>query len=215
MKNWWFFGTRNKACTEGYIYFDRHIRLLPKNPDGSIKETAEFHDNDIDAFRHAYVSGVMTQEYGEAAADILGQLNEIFSFAYNSSGGNKSRNMDLWNNAVGRRYGLKTRKRKTLARALHRALKRGELIISLNDPRKFGASQEVDFDSKKPVIVLKESKTGRNERFYDLASKEPMTRSEFVSKIRGGQYPGYKTIRMYGKATPFSRPDGSVSNNLN
>ena len=36
-----------------------------------------FQHNDVDAFRHAYVSGVFTQEYGENAAEVFGRLNEF------------------------------------------------------------------------------------------------------------------------------------------
>jgi hypothetical protein len=49
------------------------LRKLPKNQDGTINEFSEgFDDNDVDALRHAYVSGVFTQEYGELSADIFG-----------------------------------------------------------------------------------------------------------------------------------------------
>ena len=52
---------RNEACTESYEYFDKNIRPLEKNPDGSINERAHgLHNNDVDAFRHAYVSGVFS-----------------------------------------------------------------------------------------------------------------------------------------------------------
>ncbi len=62
--NWWPSNLRDEAKIEGYLYFDKYIRKLPKNPDGSINEfSPRFADNDVDAFRHAYVSGVFTQEY--------------------------------------------------------------------------------------------------------------------------------------------------------
>ncbi len=70
---------RDEAEAEAYQYFDENIRELPKNSDGTINTSAPgFHDNDVDAFRHAYVSGVFTQEYSETAADIFGRLNEFF-----------------------------------------------------------------------------------------------------------------------------------------
>ncbi len=52
---------KNEALEEAYAYFDRHIRSLPKNKNGKIDQTVDgFADNDVDAFRHAYVSGVFT-----------------------------------------------------------------------------------------------------------------------------------------------------------
>ncbi|MBM4252786.1 MAG: hypothetical protein FJ146_12505 [Deltaproteobacteria bacterium] len=66
-----------EATKEAYIYFDTKIRPLPKDENGQIDATvAGFVDNDVDAFRHAYVSGVFTQEYNEQTANILGWLNE-------------------------------------------------------------------------------------------------------------------------------------------
>jgi hypothetical protein len=51
-----------EARVEAYEYFDRHIRRLPKKSDGKIiSRGPELDDNDVDAFRHAYVSGVFTQ----------------------------------------------------------------------------------------------------------------------------------------------------------
>lgn len=73
---------------------------------------------------------MFTQKYGESAANVLGQLNEIPTFAYNSANTAESRNMDLWNNAVGRKYGKRTRKRETLAKALRQAMKNGEMILN-------------------------------------------------------------------------------------
>lgn len=56
---WWPPSLRDDAEMEGYRYFDSNIRALPKKPDGTIDDTKPgFGDNDVDAFRHAYVSGV-------------------------------------------------------------------------------------------------------------------------------------------------------------
>lgn len=75
---WWPPNLSREAEMEGYLYFDKNIRNLPKNPDGTINTSVSgFADNDVDAFRHAYVSAVFTQEYGKKAANIFGLLNEI------------------------------------------------------------------------------------------------------------------------------------------
>jgi hypothetical protein len=95
---------RDEARDEAYSYFDRFIRPLPKTKNGKIDEIAPgFDDNDVDAFRHAYVSGVFTQKFGEKTADLLGLLNEYSLPAqYSHSLSPRSRNMDFWNNRVGR-----------------------------------------------------------------------------------------------------------------
>ena len=71
-----------EECRESaHRYFDENIRALPKDELGNFiynKQTRnEFYDNDVDAFRHAYVSGVLTQKYGESIANIMGQAKEF------------------------------------------------------------------------------------------------------------------------------------------
>ena len=73
------FALEAEAKKEVYKLINKNLRKLPKNKDGTFNELAEgFHDNDVDALRHAYVSGVFTQEYSESTADIFGRLNEYF-----------------------------------------------------------------------------------------------------------------------------------------
>jgi len=76
--------------------------------------------------------------------------------------------MDLWNNAVGRKYGKQVKTRKDLLDKLNKALENKELIITPEDPRKYKDTSSYDVDSKKPVVVVKESETGRNELFLDM-----------------------------------------------
>ena len=117
---WWPPNLSKEAELEGYRYFDANIRTLPKNPDGSINTLAPgFADNDVDAFRHAFVSGVFTQEFGEKTANVLGWLNEVSSIGSPAGGSN----MDLWNNSIGRKLGLKTKSRIELAGLIKIALK--------------------------------------------------------------------------------------------
>ncbi len=132
-----FFDLRNEAEQELYILIDQRLRKLTRGKDGSIDSGSdEFHDNDVDAIRHAYVSGVFTREYGSAMADVLGRLNELFPLNGASDTSRvQSTNMDLWNNAVGQRYGQEFRTRSELFEALLNALKKGELIQNLRDRR--------------------------------------------------------------------------------
>ena len=49
------------ARQEAYTYFDQNIRKLPRKKDGSFDgSTGEMSNNDADAFRHAYASGIFT-----------------------------------------------------------------------------------------------------------------------------------------------------------
>ena len=114
---------KKEACLEGYRYFDSNIRSLPRKIDGSFDESNSiFVNSDVDAFRHAYVSAIFTHEYGSNVAELFGRLNELTSiFSPGSSPGEK--NMDLWNNAVGRRYGLKYEKKTSFKRHCEMLLK--------------------------------------------------------------------------------------------
>ena len=91
------FALRDEAKKEVYRLIDKHLRKLPKNQDGTINDLTEgFDDNDVDALRHSYVSGIFTQEYSELAADIFGRLNEYFPIGgLSSSNSENSTNMDL------------------------------------------------------------------------------------------------------------------------
>jgi hypothetical protein len=211
----WPFSLRDEACLEAYEYFDKNIRPLPKNEQGKFDiSSGLFMDNDVDAFRHAYVSGRFRHEYGTEVAELFGDLNEVISFFSTTIDDDKAKNMDLWNNAVGRKHGAKTRKRETLLKSIHKALKSGEMIIDLEDERKYQPSRSHNIKPNKSVVVLKQSETGRNELFYDLAINRNMTRLQFVSAIEQKEYPGYRIINSHGIPIPVSRSDGTKNNNL-
>lgn len=207
---------KKEAWDEAYAYFDQHIRPLPKSKNGKFDLLKPgFDDNDVDAFRHAYVSGVFTQEYGEQAANLLGVANEYSPEGqYSHSMSPRSRNMDLWNNRVGRKYGKKTKGRKRLLKLIHEALKRGELIIDLSDPREFVGRTALPKRLSKPVISVSKSPTGRNEIYFDLQKRSVMTRTEFVALIEAGEYRGYSTKLIRGVETPVSKRDGRRTNNI-
>ncbi len=214
MKTPFIWRLRDEACNEAYEIFDKNVRQLPRGSDGQIKEDAAFHDNDVDAFRHAYVSGRYTQEFSSKTAEILGILTELISLMSPSPNFPRSKNMDLWNNAVGRKYGRATRTKEQLSHLLLKALKNGEMIISLRDARKFLGKTEIKFRENKSVIVLKQSKTKKNELFMDLTDRTVMDRDDFVNLIQQGEYPGYRVSNIQGILTPISRSDRSSSNNL-
>lgn len=207
---------RDEAAEEAYQYFHQNVRPLRLVPDGKVDTTQEkLNDNDVDAFRHAYVSGVFAQEYGESVADILGRLNELSpGDLYSNTKDPRSRNMDLWNNSIGRKCGILADTREALLKGVHQALQRGELITELADPRRFEGAKNDPLNASKTVIVLKADANGRNEIFYDLKKLRIMSCAEFVDQIRAGSYPGYAVKTIHGVATPVSNPDGRKTNNL-
>ena len=210
------FKFKKEAKIELYNFVDKYYKKLSKNLDGSIKEVAEeVHNNDVDALRHAYVSGRFTQVYSNNVANILGILNE-----YSPGGGisspsaPKEENMDLWNNAVGRKYGKKAKTDKELFDILLKALKNGELIIDLNDKREYDGDKFTKLDNIEQVIVLQESLTGENLIFYDIKTKQIMSKDEFIVLIKNGVYPNYEIRKINNKETPISKKDNINSNNL-
>lgn len=66
----------------------------------------------------------------------------------------------------------------------------------------------------KRISVTKENDSGRNERFRDNKTNKEMSRTEFVSEIKKGNYENYHVRNIRGKDTPVSNPDNSENNNL-
>jgi hypothetical protein len=201
---------KEECRQEAYEYYDKNIDKLPRKKDGSFDEsTGKMSNNKTDAFRHAYTSGVFTQKLGLIRANLLGLYNEI-------DGDNpiNQQNMDLWNNAVGRKYGKKAPSKKELANLIKKAFKNKELIEHPNDPREYKGLRHFNYDPKKPVQVIKESKTGRNEYFLDFSNRNIMDRNSFANKIEEGLYPGYTIANIDSVPTPISKPDSTPGNNL-
>lgn len=207
---------KDEAELEVYRLIDEKYRNLPKGKDGSIDSTAwGFQDNDIDALRHAYVSGVYTQSYGASTAEFLGRLYE-YSPGLGSSAPNSERstNMDLWNNAVGRKYGKKVKGRQQLFKELLRALENGELITDPNDKREYTWQKYLENVPAGAVIVIGKDKKGRNILFYDLHERSVISRADFVDRIRAGKYPRYGLRVVNDVSIPVAKRDASVLNNL-
>lgn len=68
--------------------------------------------------------------------------------------------------------------------------------------------------ANKRISVIKESKTGRNEKFRDNRKNKDMTRTQFVSEIEKGNYDNFHIRNVNGKKTPVSNPDFAKDNNL-
>lgn len=68
--------------------------------------------------------------------------------------------------------------------------------------------------AKKPIKVIKESTSGRNQRFLDPNNNMEMTRAQFVKQIENGNHPDYHVRRVHQLKTPISNPDNTKKNNL-
>lgn len=66
----------------------------------------------------------------------------------------------------------------------------------------------------KRITVTKQSETGRNERFHDNFTGADMSRAQFVSQIKKGNYENYHIRNINGVPTPVSNPDKTKNNNL-
>ena len=201
---------KEECRQEAYDYYHENIEPLPKKKDGSFDEsTGKMSNNEADAFRHAYTSGVFSKEYySKTIADFLGQGNEI-----KNPNPENQRNMDLWNNNVGREYSVHAKNREELAQSLKIALKNGELIISLDDPRKY-TRPKLLIDLERSVIMIKQKASGLNEMFYDFIKEKMMSLDEFIEEIKKGNYQGYQIIENNGTEYVRSKPDKVISNNL-
>lgn len=207
---------KNEAEKECYVFIDKYYKKLVKNANGSVNHLQnDLDDNDIDALRHSYVSGIFTQEFGEKAAEIFGILNELKPGGGSSSNNFNSRNMDLWNNAVGRNYSKRTSGRKKLFKLLLQALKKGELIIDPDeDKRKYeGKVTDVNALDLK-IIVIKETRKGKNVLYFDRQLSIVLSRDEFLAEIKLGKYPTYEIRLIDRNEIPVSKKDKIIPNNL-
>ena len=118
---------------EAYRYYEQLSGVaLARRPDGSFQ--SQGHNDAIDAFRHAYTSGRVTQialgqqwfarRYGDDAEIGPAHPNDPYEHR-----------MDLWNNEAGRRIGDRTSGSDALARETFAELQRGGLVTGLADDR--------------------------------------------------------------------------------
>lgn len=117
---------------------------LKENPDYSGM------DDEIDAFRHAYMQAYITVTHGKDAARVIGDIYEKWG-DYTESQTPKQRNMDLWNNDIGRQIGEEVKNETKyfqhitsekmfedmIAEKIYQKMKKGEMITTPKDPRKY------------------------------------------------------------------------------
>jgi hypothetical protein len=102
--------------------------------DNGIEARGGAHNGVYDAYRHAYVSGRFTQEYGSVVAKVVGDAHEM-----THPNSKEEHAMDYHNNAVGRDIGGKTKGPNELFQSLMQNENR--MIIDIKDvpSEKYGA----------------------------------------------------------------------------
>ncbi|MDR6673962.1 hypothetical protein [Xanthomonas sp. 1678] len=126
-------GAKREIEQEAYRYYEQLSGTpLARRPDGSF--AAQGHNDELDAFRHAYTSGRVTQVAGgmQWVARHFGNDAEIGAAHPNDP---YEHRMDLWNNEAGRRLGDAAADAPDLAQRTYAALRNGELATGLSDPR--------------------------------------------------------------------------------
>ena len=129
------------------------------------------HNDELDAFRHAYTSGRVSQLTTDSIAEYFGNDNEI---------GPKNKpyehRMDLWNNEIGRRFAQQSDNKEELATKLYQGLSNGKLTTNIqdkriqnlysNDPRLLSSDDNIR-------KILSESDVEKINQEIDLALKNP------------------------------------------
>lgn len=118
---------------DAYRYYEQHSgQALARREDGSFR--SQGHNDALDAFRHAYTSGRVTQlAMGQQwVARRFGDDAEIGPAHPNDPAEHR---MDLWNNEAGRRLGDETSGKDELARKVFQAMEQGQLVTSIGDAR--------------------------------------------------------------------------------
>ena len=104
-------------------------------------------NNEADAFKHALMQAELSFRYNKPISHIIGDYHEMETF----QSPNTERNMDLWNNAIGREVAEDIKRKygkelsaysadefdELVAPKIMEKMKKGELITNPNDPRKY------------------------------------------------------------------------------
>ncbi len=125
-----------------------------------------------DAFRHAFSSAAMVQDYDYSTAKYAGDLNEWIGDNFKNQGP-KERNMDLWNNAKGRYIGINAADRQEIADWVHQAIVDKELITDFSDTRTYYSdlSNFVVFQKHVPKEVGNDSQSSNT--IYQVPDETP------------------------------------------
>ena len=106
-------------------------------------------NDELDAFRHAYMQADLSNKYGSKAAKFLGDIHENIYDKLFTIQPHKEKNMDLWNNNIGRQVSNEVDKQTKIlknltspqirqditAENIYNKIKEGKLITNPNDSR--------------------------------------------------------------------------------
>lgn len=151
-----FFRKGNFMATKKYqlpIYYENKALEYGKKYGLKTNPVQEGWDDEVDAFRHAFMQAYITANQDEKTAKFLGDTYEkIGDFTHTQP--SSERNMDMWNNAIGREIGDEVKNETSLFRDLttqkmfedmiaekiYTKIKNGEMITSPKDLRDFETS---------------------------------------------------------------------------
>lgn len=157
-------------------------------------------NNEADAFKHAYMQWALGYYAGSDVAKKLGDMHEDETPL--ADGG--ERNMDLWNNAIGREIAeeMKTNPKENVfesasdvaARKIFEKMKKGELITDKNDSRKY-ENMDLERVSESDRVYYKDEFKGKmndkiKEQYLNQAIENDWKipeKKELDSKVQSGE----------------------------
>jgi hypothetical protein len=128
------------------------------------------HNDQRDAFRHAYASAIAAYEHGWELSLLGGYYREI-----TSPNELNELCMDLWNNRVGREIGANATSREEIAQKVWETLQNNQLITGLDDPR-------ISLSGMVLPHMLPTNRMDKTRQFYTDAT---VTRSPIILDLDG------------------------------
>lgn len=127
-----------------------------------IGENNKAHNNESDAFRHAYMQSLLNQKYGSIKTKGISHLHELKGNILGQDP--RESNMDLWNNNQGQQIYNEickeypnfkslpeTQQKDIIAQKVVQRMKSGQLITGLDDSRQFKNYQKLPFTPTRGV----------------------------------------------------------------
>lgn len=168
-------------------------------------------NNEADAFKHAYMQWYLSYYHGLPTAKLLGDFHEFETW----NGPENERNMDFWNNSVGREIAQKMKKipefinkspeeiSDIASRIIYEKMQNGELITSPDDMRKFNF-----FTGKRELAPKQQPQqnntSNQNKKVENLSSSD----SKYHNRIFDGHRIVNGKNEVYVKE--YKRNDGTI-----
>lgn len=161
-----------------------------------------------DAFRHAFVSGALSMNASEDYAHFFGDLYEVLTWNSNTP---SERNMDLWNNSVGRELSAIAEDEDDLAYLIYLAITSGTTI---NEP-----ADERDYEGENVVLdpeILEELRDADPDDFFrdkdDHGNDITPSFGPWVNEMSPSPDPACPVPTWIGGAlTPWGSAPGTIS----